>query len=285
MEDNINNLDMIFDAGGDPGVCSAPVRDLSSAVELQPGHPIVGLQPEPTEQPDDEATVAGASWKESNPTELPREKAMKYGIESLETVELMAILLHTGIKGKSVLELSADILRESDNRLSHLSRLSIHELKNKFKGLGDAKATTLAAAFALGARAHADMQVSDPQLTSSQTVYQCMAPQIKQLNYEVFYVLHLNRSNRLQWKEKVSQGGLAMTAVDPRLIAKSALDRLSSAVILCHNHPSGNLGPSQQDDQLTRRIVDVLKIIDVQVLDHIIIGQTGYYSYRDEGRL
>ena len=276
MEDNINNLDMIFEAGGDPGACSAPVRNLVTAIERQP---------ELAEQSEAETTAAAASWKESNPTELPREKAMKYGIESLETVELMAILLHTGIKGKSVLELSADILRESDNRLSHLSRLSIHELKNKFIGLGDAKSTNLAAAFALGARVHADMQVSDPQLTSSQTVYKCIAPQIKQLNYEVFYVLHLNRSNRLQWKEKVSQGGLAMTAVDPRLIAKSALDRLSSAVILCHNHPSGNLSPSPQDDQLTRRIVDVLKIIDVQVLDHIIIGQTGYYSYRDEGRL
>lgn len=276
MEGNINNLDMIFEAGGDPGVCSAPVRNLVTAIERQP---------ELAEQSEAETTVAALSWKESNPTELPREKAMKYGIESLETVELMAILLHTGIKGKSVLELSADILRESDNRLSHLSRLSIHELKNKFKGLGDAKATTLAAAFALGTRVHADMQVSDPQLTSSQAVYKCIAPQIKHLNYEVFYVLHLNRSNRLQWKEKVSQGGLAMTAVDPRLIAKSALDRLSSAVILCHNHPSGNLSPSHQDDQLTRRIVDVLKIIDVQVLDHIIIGQTGYYSYRDEGRL
>lgn len=276
MEGNINNLDMIFEAGGDPGVCSAPVRNLVTAIERQP---------ELAEQSEAETTVAALSWKESNPTELPREKALKNGIESLETVELLAILLHTGVKGKSVLELSADILRESDNRLSHLARLSIHELKNKFKGLGTAKATTLAAAFALGARVHDDMQVSDPQLTSSEAVYKCMVSRLKQLNYEVFYVLHLNRSNRLQWKEKVSQGGLAMTAVDPRLIAKSALDRLSSAVILCHNHPSGNLRPSVQDDQLTRRIVDVLKIIDVPVLDHVIIGQTGYYSYRDEGRL
>lgn len=276
MEGNINNLDMIFEAGGDPGVCSAPVRNLVTAIERQP---------ELAEQSEAETTVAALSWKESNPTELPREKALKNGIESLETVELLAILLHTGVKGKSVLELSADILRESDNRLSHLARLSIHELKNKFKGLGTAKATTLAAAFALGARVHDDMQVSDPQLTSSEAVYKCMVSRLKQLNYEVFYVLHLNRSNRLQWKEKVSQGGLAMTAVDPRLIAKSALDRLSSAVILCHNHPSGNLRPSVLDDQLTRRIVDVLKIIDVPVLDHVIIGQTGYYSYRDEGRL
>ena len=124
MEDNINNLDMIFEAGGDPGACSAPVRNLVTAIERQP---------ELAEQSEAETTAAAASWKESNPTELPREKAMKYGIESLETVELMAILLHTGIKGKSVLELSADILRESDNRLSHLSRLSIHELMNDFR--------------------------------------------------------------------------------------------------------------------------------------------------------
>jgi DNA repair protein RadC len=217
--------------------------------------------------------------------EKPREKALKQGLNALTDVELLAILLGSGIPGKSVLDLSREILKDNENRLAYLARKSIPELVKKYKGMGTAKATLLVAAMAFGARAQADMQIQDPQITTSETVYSYMRSRLERLNNEEFWVLHLNRANRLQSVEQISRGGQSQTAVDVKLIAKSVIDRLSAGIIICHNHPSGNMNPSGPDDNITRRIVEVCKLIDVTVLDHVIVGPTGYYSYRDNGRL
>lgn len=223
--------------------------------------------------------------RDLNNDEKPREKAGRLGLESLTDVEVLALLLGSGMSGKSVLDLSREILRDNDNKLSRLSRMSIAELKKKYKGVGTAKATLLAAAMTFGARVQKSLSVIDEQMVSSTNVYNYMRSMLERLNYEEFWTIYLNRANMILTKELISKGGIASTTVDIKLIAKSAIDHLASGIILVHNHPSGNLKPSGQDDALTQRIKDICKIIDVQVQDHIIIGATGYYSYSDNGRL
>ena len=260
----LNDFDAIFSTGGDFPAEAMPYNDA------------------PQRKP---AAAKGATMHDLTDDEKPREKALKQGMESLSDVELLALLIGSGIPGKSVLDLSREILKDNDNRLAYLSRKSIPELVRKYKGMGVAKATLLVAAMTFGARTQADLQIKDPQMASSEAVDSYMRGRLERLNNEEFWVLHLSRANRLQSVEQVSKGGQSQTSVDVKLIAKSIIDRLSAGVILCHNHPSGNLVPSAADDSLTRRIAEVCKIIDVAVLDHLIIGPTGYYSYRDQGRL
>lgn len=239
-----------------------------------------------SETPDnDSGATRRVLIRDLNIDEKPREKAATQGLSSLTDVELMALLLGSGLQGKSVLDLSRDILADNRNRLANLSRMSIAELKHKYKGVGTAKATLLAAAIEFGGRVQASLQQPDEQITDSRSAYNYMRPKLERLNYEEFWVLHLNRANRIIIPERISKGGMASTSVDVRLIAKSAIDHLSSALILVHNHPSGTLRPSPQDDNLTRRITETCKIIDVAVLDHIIVSPTGFYSYRDEGKM
>lgn len=215
----------------------------------------------------------------------PREKALQNGITSLSNAELLAIVFGSGLPGRSVVDLSRDILRDNDNRLSRLARLSMHEIVKKYKGIGTAKAVSLAAAFELGARCALDMKQLDPQVKGSDTVYERLRGTMALLNYEEFRVVHLNRANRIIFEETVSKGGTASTLVDVKLVMKSALDKLSSALIFVHNHPSGNLTPSAADDQLTQRLRKAAELLDIRVLDHIIITSQGYYSYNDNGRL
>lgn len=217
--------------------------------------------------------------------EKPREKAIASGIESLTDVELLALLLGSGVPGKSVLDLSREIISDADGRLGRLSRMTITELKKKYRGVGDAKATLLVAAMAFGRRVQKDLAVPFQQMRGSSDVYEYMREKLENISHEEFWVLHLNRANRVVTTECVSRGGVASTAVDIKIIAKSAIDHLDSAVILVHNHPSGNLTPSAADDALTRRIVEICRIADITVQDHIIVSPTGFYSYRDEGRL
>ena len=219
-----------------------------------------------------------------NDDEKPREKALRGGMDSLSDVELLALLLGSGVPGKSVLDLSREILQDCDNRLRVLARMSIAELKKKYKGVGDAKATLLVAAMAFGSRVQTSLDCQDPQMTCSRDVHTYMRSRLERLNYEEFWVLHLNRANRVVYADRVSKGGLSSTSVDIKLIAKTAIDHLSSA-ILVHNHPSGTMMPSASDDNLTRRIIDVCKVIDVPVQDHVIIGPSQFYSYRDNNRL
>ena len=215
----------------------------------------------------------------------PREKALRQGIGALSNAELLAIVFGSGLPGRSVVDLSRDILRDNDNRLSRLARMSMHEVVKKYKGIGEAKAISLAAAFELGARCALDMKQLDPQVRGSETVYERMRGQMELLNYEEFRVVHLSRANRIIFEETVSRGGTASTLVDVKLVMKSAVDKLSSGLIFVHNHPSGNLNPSPADDKLTRQLKSAAELLDIRVLDHIIITPHGYYSYNDNGRL
>ena len=217
----------------------------------------------------------------------PREKAISKGVDHLTNTELLAIILGSGMKGMSVIDLSQKILNANENKLSRLSRMSVHELMTKFKGIGEAKAISLLAAIELGTRCvnSQAFENEEPRVRQSRDIYSYMKQRLERKPHEEFWVLFLNTSGKIQAAEIIGQGGIASTAVDVKLILKKALDKLSSSIALIHNHPSGNLVPSIQDDNLTRKISEAAKAIDLRVIDHVIISSTGYYSYSDEGRL
>lgn len=216
----------------------------------------------------------------------PREKALSTGIRSLSDAELLAIIFGGGIPGMSVVDLSRNILRDCDGRVDNLARLSMNELMSKYKGIGPAKAVSLAAAFELGRRNREQSALrADPQIRSSRDVVTLMQPILGELEYEEFWVLMLSRSHRVKFKRCISQGGTAATVVDVKLLLKRTIDCLAEGIILVHNHPSGNNRPSGDDDRLTRRICEGAKYLDINVLDHIIIARSDYYSYADEGKL
>lgn len=231
------------------------------------------------------ATAESRRVADLDVADKPREKALRLGISALSNAELLAIVFGSGLPGRSVVDLSRDILLDNDNRLSRLARMSMHEVVRKYKGIGEAKAISLAAAFELGARCALDMKQIDPQVKGSDTVYELLHGSMGLLNYEEFRVVHLNRANRIIFEETVSRGGTASTLVDVKLVMKSAIDKLSSALIFVHNHPSGNLNPSAADDSLTKQLQKAAELLDIRVLDHIIITSQGYYSYNDNGRL
>lgn len=218
--------------------------------------------------------------------DMPREKALAHGIRALSDAELMAIIFGGGLPGMSVVDMARGILRDCDNRLDLLARLSMNELMSKYKGVGPAKAVSLAAAFELGRRNREQaMAHEDPQIRSSRDAVALMRPMLEGLEYEEFWVLMLSRSNRVTYKRCISQGGTASTVVDVKLLLKRAIDCLAEGIILVHNHPSGNASPSGEDDRLTARIREGAKILGINVLDHIIIARGKAYSYADEGRL
>lgn len=215
----------------------------------------------------------------------PREKALANGLSSLTDVELLAIILGSGQRGKSVIQLSREILARCGDRLGPLSRMTVAELMRDVKGMGPAKAVSLFAAIELGARCRSDLARESLAVTSSAAIYEHMRPRLERLHHEEFWVLMLNRANRVEWEWQLSQGGMASTVVDPKLLFKKVIDRQASGIVLVHNHPSGTLHPSGEDDRLTRRIMDGASLLDIRVLDHLIIGPSGYFSYHDDGRL
>lgn len=216
----------------------------------------------------------------------PREKALSLGIRALSDAELIAIIFGGGLPGLSVVDLARKILRDCDNRVDNLARMSINELMSKYKGVGQAKAVSLAAAFELGRRnreqGRADVR---PVIKSSDDVAKLMRPLLESLDYEEFWVLMLSRSNQVMYKRCISQGGTAATVVDVKLLLKRAIDCLAEGLVLVHNHPSGNDKPSAEDDRLTRQIKEGAKILGIRILDHVIIARHKTYSYNDEGRL
>lgn len=221
-----------------------------------------------------------------NDDDKPREKALMHGIRSLSDAELIAIIFGGGLPGMSVIDMARVILTDCDNRVDNLARLSINELMSKYKGVGPAKAVSLAAAFELGRRNREQASLNDdPLIRSSADVVRIMQPLLESLEYEEFWVLTLSRANRVTYRRCVSQGGTAATVVDVKLLLKRALDCLADGIILVHNHPSGNPRPSMQDDAITRRIKEGAALIDIRVLDHIIIARDKTYSYADEGKL
>ena len=224
--------------------------------------------------------------REMSSDERPREKAVRHGIKSLSDIELMAIIFSTGLKGKSVIEMSREILEDNDRHLSNVARLSVAEMLKRYKGIGPAKAITLLAALELGSRSAADAtKIDNPTITSSEVAYRLMKHHFERLDHEEFWILLLSQAGKPIREIKIGQGGVTGTAVDVKLILRAAIEHLAPAIILFHNHPSGNLKPSPQDDMLTQKIKEAARLIDTRVHDHIIVTDGSYYSYNDEGRL
>ena len=215
----------------------------------------------------------------------PREKALRNGISSLSNAELLAILIGSGSSDESAIQLSQRILSSVENNLHSLGRLSLRDMISRFKGIGMAKGVTILAAMELGRRRAATDPVVRDIIRSSRDVYDLLFPLLADLPHEELWALFLNRSQRIIDKQKLSQGGIAETSFDMKLLLKHAINALASGIILCHNHPSGNLRPSHADDQLTRHVAQAVKLMDMQLLDHVIIADNRYYSYSDEGKL
>ena len=220
-------------------------------------------------------------WAEED---RPREKLKNQGTSALSDAELLAILISTGTKEKSAVDLGRELLKMADNNLNTLGKLSIKELST-VNGVGDAKAVKISAALELGRRRRLSSPPEEKQIKSSRDAADIIQPVLADLYHEEFWVLLLNRSNKVTEKYKLSQGGVSGTVTDVRLIMKKVAERLASGIILCHNHPSGNLSPSDADIKLTKKIKEAAALMDVQLLDHLIISGNGYYSFADEGNL
>jgi DNA repair protein RadC len=214
----------------------------------------------------------------------PREKLRSKGPAALSDSELIAILLHHGTREKSAVDLAKDILRLGKDNLSELGKLSVQELC-RIKGIGEAKAVTIAAALELGRRRQAAASLEKPVVTSSGDVARYLQSLLRDHRHEVFAVLFLNRANKINHFEVVSEGGITGTVADPRIILKKALEEDAVSLILCHNHPSGSLQPSRADEELTLKIKEAAKFFDIKVLDHLIVSEEGYFSFADEGIL
>jgi len=214
----------------------------------------------------------------------PREKMLAKGAQSLSDAELLAILIGSGTREVSAVELARHILAESDNRLSSLGKMGIAELV-KIKGIGTAKAITILAALELGKRRNSSEVIEKQQITSSRDVFDLFHCLLSDLSYEEFWVLLLNRSNKIIKKYKLSQGGVAGTVIDIRLILKRAIELLASGIIICHNHPSGNINPSENDKSITEKLKIASGQMDIKLLDHIIVCDNSYFSFCDENIL
>lgn len=219
------------------------------------------------------------NWAED---ERPREKMLHKGPAALTDAELLAILISSGTKEKSALDLAREILQYAGNNIHELGRVSIAELQ-KTKGIGEARAITISAALELGRRRQMSQGLERPIIKQSADAAEILIPLLKDLNHEVFCVLYLNQSNKVLRHEMVSSGGLTGTVADIRIILKNALLYNANKLILAHNHPSGNLKPSHADVDLTQKVNDAAKFMDIKLLDHLIIGATSYLSMADEG--
>jgi DNA repair protein RadC len=214
----------------------------------------------------------------------PREKLLVNGVASLSNSELIAILLNDGTRDKSAVELAQEVLKMSRDNLNELGKLSVKELV-KIGGIGPAKAVRIVASMELGRRRQAAASREKAIITSSADVAGYLQSLLKDYRHEVFAVLFLNRSNKVNHFEIVSEGGITGTVADPRIILKKALEEDAVNIILCHNHPSGSLKPSKADEELTYKIREAAKYFDIKVLDHLIVSEDGYYSFADEGIL
>jgi DNA repair protein RadC len=224
------------------------------------------------------------SIKNWNEEDRPREKFLEKGKNAMTNAELLAIIMSSGNAEENAVELARRILKDADNSIDTLGKYSLKELM-QYKGIGEAKAISIAAALELGLRRMSEPNEKIEMINSSQKAFEYMQRYFMGLQVENFVVLYLNRAMKPIKLEKISEGGLSATVVDIRLIGKMALMNLASAVILAHNHPSGNLLPSESDILLTDKIKKGLQLIDVQVSDHLIIGNNEFYSFSDQGKL
>jgi DNA repair protein RadC len=215
----------------------------------------------------------------------PREKLISKGLASLSDAELLAILIGSGSAKESAVDLAKKILKDCNNNLNELGKKSVVDLKRSYHGIGDAKAITIVAALELGRRRKQQEAYERPKITSSSDVFNIMQPILGDLPHEEFWVMLLNRSNKVITKFRVSQGGVSGTVIDVRLILKPAIENLASSIILCHNHPSGNIYPSDADENITQKVSGAAEVMDIKVLDHLIIAAEKYLSFADEGKL
>ncbi|MCL9809186.1 RadC family protein [Flavobacterium luminosum] len=218
-------------------------------------------------------------WAEDD---RPREKFLLKGKSTLSDSELIAILIGSGSRNESAVQLCQRILGSVNNNLHHLGKLSVPQLM-QFKGIGEAKAITIAAALELGRRRREEDSLELTKITSSKAVFELMQPIIGELPHEEFWVLFLNNSNKVMYKSQISKGGITGTVVDTRLVFKIALEHHAVSMILVHNHPSGKLEASEADKQITKKVKEAGKHLDILILDHIIVTEKSYFSFADEG--
>jgi DNA repair protein RadC len=214
----------------------------------------------------------------------PREKLINKGMSSLSDAELLAILISSGTKKKSAVDLGRELLSIVNNNLNSLGKLSVSDL-TKLHGIGQARAVTIAAALELGRRRKLAEIPESYQIKCSKDVFELFQPILSDLAHEEFWILFLNRSNKVINRMKLSQGGISGTVTDVRIVMKKAIEYLASGIIVCHNHPSGNLSPSESDNRITMKIKEAGNIMDIQLLDHLIITDKDYYSFADNGLL
>lgn len=214
----------------------------------------------------------------------PREKLLQKGALALSDSELLAILLMNGHRDKSAVDLGREILQLSKNNLQELGKFSVSDL-TQIKGIGEAKAVILIAAMELGRRRQAASFLDKSVIKDSSDIASYLQVLLKDYTKEVFAVVFLNRANKINHFEIVSEGGITGTVADPRIILKKALQENAVSLILCHNHPSGNLRPSRADEELTAKIKEAARFLDIKVIDHVIVSEEGYFSFADEGIL
>lgn len=222
------------------------------------------------------------NWAEDD---RPREKLMLKGKTVLSDAELIAILIGSGNTQESAVELSKRILRSANDNLIELSKLSIADLIKNFKGIGEAKAITIIAALELGKRRRSSEVLEKKKITSSADIFEIMQSYISDIQHEEFWIIMLNRNNHILKIQSVSEGGVAGTVVDPKKIFKLALENNASSVILCHNHPSGNIKPSEADIKITAKLKKAGEYLEINITDHIIVGDEKFYSFADYGIL
>lgn len=220
-------------------------------------------------------------WAEDD---RPREKLALKGKSVLSDAELLAILIGSGSKNESAVALCKRILASVNNNLNALGKLSIQQL-SEFKGIGEAKAISIIAALELGRRRKNEEVKELTKVTSSKSIFDMMQPLIGELPYEEFWVLFLNNNMKVLHKSQLSKGGITGTVVDLRLVFKLALEQNATSIVLVHNHPSGSLQPSTADFEITKKIEIAGKTLDISVIDHLIITETDYYSFKDEGKM
>ncbi|MEP3837989.1 MAG: DNA repair protein RadC [Algibacter sp.] len=224
------------------------------------------------------------SIKNWSQDDQPREKLLYKGKAALSDAELVAILIGSGNRQESAVDLCKRILANTDNNLSALGKLSIKQL-TEFKGIGEAKAITIIAALELGRRRRGEEALEKKKITSSSSVFELMQPVIGELQHEEFWIIYLNNSNKVIRKNQLSKGGITGTLVDVRLVLKNALEVGAVGLILVHNHPSGGLKPSEADKQITQKLKTAAQSLDIKVLDHLIITEKAYFSFADESLL
>lgn len=222
--------------------------------------------------------------KSMPPSERPREKLLNRGRDFISNTELIALLIGSGTRSQSAIEIASMILQESNNDLQELAKKTIGDLK-KFKGIGDAKAILIYAALELGRRKPMTQSASQPRLTCSKHCYDFLYPYFADLPHEEFYALYLNRSNKIMAVRQISKGGLSGTVADGKVIFQKALETRATGIVLAHNHPSGVSEPSPADMHLTKSLQKFGIMIDLQIIDHLIITDNSYYSFADEGML